>query len=213
MSYSFNASQARSADSAGSIIRETGKYVGTITRAESLKSGKGTRGLGLSFSSNGQSASYLDLWTHNDNNEELPSLKTVQAILGCLRLRGIEPGEITFEKWDVQTRQNVKTKAPGFPALMGKDIGLLLRKELSQNQHGEDRETMGIFGVFEAKTEFTVSEILDRATEPKKLAGMVEALMAKPVYDRRKKVASHTSQPPAGHPANSGFGSFEDEPF
>lgn len=217
MSYTFDPKQARAADSQGSILRETGKYIGTITRAEALSSSSGARGMGISFNSNGQQASYLDLWTHNGQGEELPSLKTVHAILCCLRIKNVEEGQISFEKWDVQTRQNVKTQAVGFPALMGKQVGFLLRKELSHNQHGEDRETMGIYAVFEAQSELMASEILDRVTKPEKLASAVSALMAKPIYDRRKKPGSapaNASQQTQTSRASLGFDDMDDDiPF
>ncbi|MGK3946781.1 hypothetical protein ABK046_51510, partial [Streptomyces caeruleatus] len=65
MSYTLDATQAKAADSISSSIRETGKYVGVLTRAEAVTSTKGTKGLGLSFKSDdGSTADYLDLYTH-----------------------------------------------------------------------------------------------------------------------------------------------------
>ena len=93
----------------------------------------------------------------------------------------------------------VKKNAPGYPALMGKRIGLLLQKELAtNNQTGEDTERLNIFGVFDADSEFTASEVLDKKTEPEQLAKMLQALMARPVRDTRTKPKfeqSHASDP------------------
>jgi nitrogen fixation protein FixH len=79
---------------------------------------------------------------------------------------------------------------------MNKRIGLLLRKFIDTKQDGSDRDGVEIFGVFQAETELTASEVLDRQTKPERLTKMVDALMARPVYDKRKK-----SQP--AHPQST----------
>lgn len=199
MSYSLNTASAKSADALGSSIRESGKYIGTITRAEALLSTSGTKGIGLSFKADdGASADYLDLYTHSSDGKELPSLKAVNALLACLKLRQINEGPITFEKWDKNSKQRVKTNGKGYPDLMGKRVGLLLRKFLDVNTNtGDDREGVEIFGIFQADTELTASEVLDQKTQPERLSKMVEALMARPVNDKRKRAA------PASHPQST----------
>lgn len=186
MSYTLDASQAKAADSISSSIRESGKFIGIITRAEAIVSNNGTKGLGLSFKSDtGASADYLDLYTHKSDGTALSSLKTVNAIMACLKLRGISEGQIHFEKWNKDAKERQKVSGKGYPELMGKRIGFLLRKELETDQHGQDRERMSIFGVFQADTELTASEILSQQTKPERLAQMAEALSARPVNDRR----------------------------
>lgn len=205
MSYTLDANQAKSADSLGSSIRETGKYVGTLTRAEAITSTKGTRGLGLSFkSADGATADYLDLWTHNKDGEALSALKTVNAILACLKLRGINEGAITFEKWNKDKKAREQVQGTGYPDLMGKRIGFLLRKELETDDKGEDRERLGIFAVFQADTELTASEVLGQQTKPERLSKMLETLIAKPVHDKRKGAASLNRTASGAGPADSG---------
>lgn len=200
MSYTLDATQAKAADSLGSSIRESGKYVGTITRAEALTSTRGSRGLGLSFKAeDGATADYLDLWTHNKDGEALSSLKTVNAILACLKLRGITEGAIAFEKWNKDKKAREQVSGKGYPDLMGKRIGFLLRKELETDDKGEDRERLAIFGVFQADTELTASEVLGQQTKPERLSKMVEALYAKPVYDKRKPAGAAPRQSSASH--------------
>lgn len=183
----LNPASAKSADNLSSGIKETGKYIGIFTRAEQLQSQKGTKGVGLSFKSDdGQTADYLDLYTVNSKNEELPSAKTVNAILAVLMLRGAKVDNIEFEKWDKESKSRVTFEGPGYPDLMNKKIGLLLQKELASDQNGEDRERMIIVGVFQAQTELTASEVLGKKTAPEKLSKMVESLMARPVRDSRK---------------------------
>lgn len=197
MSYSLDANQAKQADNISSSIRESGKFIGIITRAEALTSQNGTKGIGLSFKADdGASADYLDLYTHGNDGKELPSLKAVNAILACLKLRTINEGPVSFERWDKQAGQRAKVTKSGYPDLMNKRIGLLLRKFIDTKQDGSDRDGVEIFGVFQAETELTASEVLDRQTKPERLTKMVDALMARPVYDKRKKAGSGGSQHP-----------------
>lgn len=189
MSLVLNAQEAKKADYVNSNITETGKYIGVITRAEKLLSKNKVEGIGLSFKAdNGGSANYLDLYTTKENGERLRGFNIAQAILCCTRTKEANEGEIEFEKWDKDTKKMSKTTAIGYPALMGKRIGLLLQKELdTNNQTGADVERVTIFGVFEADTEFTSSEILDKSLKPEQLEKMMLSLMSRPVRDNRAK--------------------------
>jgi len=185
---------ASSADNIASNIRETGKYIGVFTRAEKLLSKNGTQGVGLSFKSDdGQSADYLDLYTVNAAGEDLPSLKTVNAIMACLGLREAEEANVTFEKWSKAAGAREKVNAVGYPGVMNKKIGLLLQKELHTDDKGADRERVIIYGVFNASNELTASEIMARKTTPEKLPQILQSLMSRPVKDSRKKQTSGSS--------------------
>jgi len=214
MGYSLDAKQARQADQHSATIKEAGKYIGTITRAEAIKSQNGVTGMGISFASDdGATANYLDQWTHRENGEALFSLKTVNAILAVLQLREVKEGEIVFEKYDKETAQRVKVKAKGYPDIQGKRIGFLLRQTIETNSKtGADREGVEIYGVFQADTELTASEVLDQKTKPEKLPKMLDALIARPVNDRRKK--STTAKPASSAPTGGGFDDMDDDiPF
>ena len=184
----LNSTLASAADNIVSGIKETGKYVGTITRAESLVSqSKGTQGLGLSFKADsGQTAEWLDIYHTKGDGEALSGLKTVNAIMACAKVREAEEGPIKIEQYDTASRQRKQVTVTGYPALMGKRIGLLLQKTLETDNKGNDRERVQIFGVFEPDTELTASEIMARITTPSRLGAMTEALMARPVRDNRK---------------------------
>jgi hypothetical protein len=214
MSLNLNTKEARKADSISSVIRETGKYVGTITRAEHLLSKNNVEGLGISFKADdGSTANYLDLYTVKPDGEVLRGMGFVQAILCCTRTKSAEEGTITFEKWDADAKAIVKAQAPGYPALMGKRIGLLLQKELAtNNKTGADTERLNIFAVFEADSGLTSSEILDGKTAPEQAEKMYQALIAKPVRDSRVKQPGSQAQGQA--PTGSGFDDFADDiPF
>jgi hypothetical protein len=214
MSLKLDTTSAKQADSIASGIRETGKYVGAITRAEKLKSRQGTEGLGISFKTDsGQSADYLDIYTTKANGEALMGAKTVNAILACLRLREVNDGKIHCEKWNKNAGKRETIEVDGYPELMGKRIGFLLQKELGTNQETQaDTEKMTIFGVFSAETELTASEILSGKTSPARLPEMVTALMARPVRDNRDRVITKPAATAAA--VKPGFAGMDDDiPF
>lgn len=206
---------ATAADNITSAIRESGKFIGVITRAESLKSDKGTLGLGLSFrAETGQTADYLDLWHTKGDGEALSSLKTVNAILCCTRVAEAREGVIQIEKWNSAAGQREKLSVTGYPDLMGKRIGFLFQKTLETDQKGGDRERIQVFGVFSADTELTASEIYAKKTVPEKLSLMVEALVARPVVDKRKTVAKPKPAATAGDRPGNSFDDMDDDvPF
>lgn len=186
MSLQFNQADARRADSSG-VIRETGKYLGIITRAEKLNSKNGVEGLGLSFKSDdGATASYLDLYTIKPDGTKLFGHNLVQSLLCVTRVKDAAEGPITFEKWDNEVREVVKATGNGYPALMGKRVGVILQKELqSHYQTGADVERINVVGFFEAASGLTASEILDGKTKPERVEQKLKALL--PVRDSRKK--------------------------
>lgn len=201
MSLSFNAAEARKADSFSSIIKETGKYEGVITRAEKLVSKGGTKGVGFSFKDdNGATANYLDVYTDKADGTPLWGTNIVQAILGCLKLKDVPEGEITFDKW-TRDQGIVATKGVGYPAIQGKRIGLLLQRTLETNTNtGADTDRVQIVAVFQAGTGLTSTEIIEGKTK----AVMTEQRLKQltPVWDKRKKQSkpqtlSEINPPPA----------------
>lgn len=210
----LDTSKARSADERNTSITETGKYIGTITRAEKLVSKNKTEGLGLSFKADdGSTSNYLDIWIRKDNGDELFGLKTVNSLMACLHLKKADVGTIECEKWDRDAGAMVRVKVDGYPEIMGKRIGLLLQQSIETDQNGKDQERIGIYSVFQPDTELTASEILDRKKTPERLPKLLQSLMANPVRDNRK----NKSAPPkvgASAPQPSGFGGMDDDiPF
>lgn len=194
MSLTFNSAEARKADTFSSIIKDTGRYEGVITRAEKLVSSQGTVGVGFSFKTDdGATANYLDVYTAKANGEALWGSNIVQAVLGCLKLKDVPEGEITFDKW-TRDQGIVPTKGVGYPSLMGKRIGFLLQRVLeTNNKTGADVDRVNISAVFQAGTGLTSSEILDGKTKAEKTEQRLRALT--PVWDRRKKGAPSATVP------------------
>lgn len=205
MSLTLNADDARKGDTLSNVIRESGKYVGVITRAEQLLSRNNVEGVGLSFrADDGATASYLDVYTvRQSDGKKLRGYHLIQALLACLKLRTVEEGSIEAEKWDSASRTMVRTHMRGYPALMGKRIGVFLQRELSVNQNtGDDTERVNLIGVFDPATNLTASEILSGQTEAKHIHNYEHLLERTPVLDRRAKAAS-SSTASGGSPSAS----------
>ncbi len=205
--YTLDATSARNAESIGKFIRDTGKYKGVFTRAELLISTeKGSRGIEFDFVSDGKECT-LQLWTHSGTGEPYSALNMVNAIMTCLALRGIQPKKMVVEKYDYDSKQRHKVEVTAFPDLMNKPIGLLLQKELSI-YNNKERSKMLIFAAFNAESEKTSTEILDKIAQPSALAKLVLLLADK---DNRK-APSQASQP-QNKPANAYASLDDDLPF
>ena len=190
--YTLDTEAAKGADS-GQYISETGKYVGTFTRAEEVSSRQGTEGVEFAFkSSAGATADFLTLWTFNSEGKELPSFKTLNAIMTCVKARSISPKQEQVEKYDSGSGQRKKVTATVYPELMNKPIGILLQKVWRADK--PDKYKFEIAGVFDAATELTASEILAKKTEPSRLAQMVSALKDKHESPRGGQGQHATSQ-------------------
>lgn len=176
--YALNPESAKAADNAiGTRITDTGKYVGKFTRAENIKSSKGTLGIEFSFvTDSGQSADFLQIWTKGPDGKKLFGFNQLMAIMTCMKVKNLTPSMATVEKWDRDAGRTTQQKAEVFQELMGKPIGLLLQKEHYTNNNGQPKERMLIQVAFEASTGFVASEILDKAIKPEKMEKALASL-------------------------------------
>ena len=208
--YALDPNEARKADQTGSRISEIGKYVGVFTQAEDLTAASGTKGVGFRFEANGQSAN-LSLYTTKTDGTKLMGFQALMAIMTCMKLRGIAPKPGTVKHWDNEARQEVSKQAQVFPDLCGPRIGLLLETEDYTKTDGSVATRMVIAGVFQANTELTASEILDKKTQPEQLQKMVGRLHHRPVKGTAPRQARPAAAPAGG---GSGFDDFDDQiPF
>lgn len=206
--YALDPIAAKKADQTGNRINEIGKYVGTITQAEDITAGTGTKGVALRFEANGQSAN-LSLYTMKENGDLIMGHQVLMAIMTCLGLRNIAPKPGTVKRWDAATKTEVTKDANVFPDLCGKPLGLLLETEGYLKTDGTEGKRMVIAGVFQAKTELTASEILDRKTTPELLPKMVARLHHRPV-----RGAAPAPRAAAATGGGSGFDDMDDDiPF
>lgn len=211
--YNLNPNDAKAADQIGRFIKETGKYQGTITRAEAVKSKQHTDGVEFTFlSDDGREAEYLTLWTIKQDGTHLSDYKKLMAIMACCQVKSISPKPMMVKKYDRDAGAKVDTQITGFPELTGKKIGLLLQKELYTKDDGSDGSSLRIYAAFQHGTELTATEILDRKTSPVALGKLVEGLGDK---DNRKKGArTSANHLPAYEPAGGDAAPFDDDiPF
>jgi hypothetical protein len=199
MEYALNTQDARKADQRGGFINETGKYIGQFTRAEDIKTDKGTSGIDFSFVANdGRKARFALYTTKGDGSKIGIGHGFVMALMTCLKLRGMKPALMRVRKWDAAAGQEAEVQAPCFGELMNKPVGVLLEKEIFQKDDGSEGSRMVLAGVFQAETELMASEILDNKVRPEQLSKVVETLR-----DRRAKPQGGKS---AGRPANGASG-------
>lgn len=210
-SYSLDTNAAKQADNVGARITETGKYTGYFTRAEAVTSKKGTEGIELCFKSDdGQEADFIQLWTYNPSGDELPSNKTVMALMTCMKVRSLSPTTTIVEKYDASTKKKEKVQAEVFPELMNRPIGLLLQKEEYAKSDNSIGYKFNVYGCFDPATGMTASEILDKAVKPEKLAKMEASLRDKPLSGS----SARTTSAAAGGRTQNPVDEFEDDiPF
>jgi hypothetical protein len=205
--YNLDPNAARKADQGGNRINEIGKYIGTFTQAEDITAGTGTKGVAFRFESNGQTAN-LALYTTKSNGDQIMGYQALMAIMTCLSLRNITPKPGTVKYWDNETKAEVTRSGQVFPELCNKPIGLLLETEEYQKSNGGVGTKMVIAGIFQASTELTASEILDKKTKPEQLAKLVAHLRHRPLRTGKPAAAATPAH------AGSGFDDMDDDiPF
>lgn len=178
-SYALNAETAKKGDGGGRIT-QTGQYVGKFTRAEAVKSLKGTEGVEFSFEADdGATADFLTLWTHNAQGKEIFGSGFLHAIMTCMKIKALTPKSETIQKWNTDIGAKAPVDAIVYPELVGKPIGLLLQMEQYLKQNGEVGEKMGIAGSYEPVGGFTASEILIQAKTAEKLVKKAAGLRDK----------------------------------
>lgn len=193
--YELDTKAAKEADKLGGFLKDSGKYIGKFTRAEKLISKtKGTHGVGFTFmSDNGQSTRF-DIWTKNAQGETLMGYNTLMAIMTCVKARALTVKQDYVERYDYEAKERYEEKADVFPELMDRDIGLLLRsteyeKMKDGQKTGETGWRLELYGVFDAATELTASEMIEKKKAPEQLAKMFASLSDKPL----KKGSSQSS--------------------
>lgn len=210
--YTLDTNGARQADQRGGVIKESGKYIGKFTRAEDIKAGSGTKGIDFSFVTNtGQKSRFALYTTKADGSKISIGHGFVMALMTCMKLREIKPQQMMVKKWDGNANAEVDAQAPCFADLMGKQIGVLLEAEEYEKNDGSIGKRMVLAGVFQADTELTASEILDKKVQPEQLAKIVATLRDRPL--RPSRSASHASG--SARPASGGgFDDMDDDiPF
>lgn len=196
--YQLDTKEARKADQTGNRIQEIGKYVGVFTQAEDVTARTGTKGLGLRFEAEGQVAN-LSIYTMKADGTTIMGHQALMAMMTCLSLRNLTPKQGSVSRWDNETRSEYTEQASVFPELTGKPIGLLLETEDYEKTDGGIGTRMVIAGIFQAKTELTASEILDKKTAPEQLEKIVARLHHRAIKPKKgMPTRTHNAAPMGG---------------
>lgn len=209
--YTLDPQAARKSDTTGGMITELGKYVGTFTQAVDVDASTGTKGIALTFQSIAGQKARLSIYTMKKDGEKLMGYQALSAIMTCLSLRSLAPKAGTYLKWNNDTKTDDQVSGQVFPDLCNKPIGVLLETEDYPKNDGSTGVRMVLKGLFQASTELTASEILDKKTSPEQLARMVQSLRHRPLRGARPQAArTHAAAGQSG----SGFDDMDDDiPF
>jgi len=184
MDYALDTKDARKADQRGGFIDETGKYIGTLTRAEDITSSGGTKGIDFSFAGDDGRRTRFSLYTTKKDGAKIAiGHSFVMALMTCLAVRSMSPKPTKVKKWDIDANAEVDAAVPCYTELMNKRIGVLLERETFTKSGGGEGSRMILAGVFQADTELMASEILDKKVKPEQLGKVVDTLrdrVAKP---------------------------------
>lgn len=195
--YTFDksgAEAARKSDTGGGSIKEIGKYVGEFTQAKDIVTKKGGKGIEFIFKTQSGQKANLSIYTVGANGEKYQGYDQLMAIMACMGLRNIKPQHGRATKYDYDTKKDVIEECSIFPDLC-KPIGVLLETEDYLKQDGSTGTRVVLKNVFQASTELTASEILDRKTTPEQLEKMVANLHHKPLKNA-KPMPSHQHNNP-----------------
>lgn len=195
VNYDFDENAASHSDDVANRIDQCGAYIGTFKTVNAFVSSKGTEGIHFEFDVPGGGMASFDCYTRKEDENGQPKtlfgLNQVQAMMAILKVRGLQskPGKV--EAWE--DGKKVEKEGDRFPDLEGKRIGLVLQRENYSKNNGQDGFRMNLFGVFDAESRFTASEIKERKAAPEKLERMLRGLKTK---DSRVAKVEEPAQPP-----------------
>jgi hypothetical protein len=208
MKYKLDAAKTKEADvQKGNVrISETGAYKGEFVQAKKCVAGSGTEGVEFTFQAeDGSTANWMRLYTVKADGTEVFGMGLIMAAMTCLKVREMEPETITVEEWDKSANAKLPVEIENYTALCHKPIGVLLQKELKDN----DKFQMNIVGFFEAATDKTATEILEK----KPATALVKKIAALHDRDSRSKDDGGFSAPAPVAPASTSVSGdpFEDD--
>lgn len=210
MKFTLDKAKAIGADNKSAWINETGKYELIIEQAQIAKKASGAIMLELVMLDDTERKARTSLCLYQkDGSENKNGAGTMNAMLACLRMREVNSVHQRIEVWDTTARQNVMVMAECLD-IAGRKIGLLLQK-VSGTYEGKTTSKLEIYGVFEAGTDLTASEILSGITSPEKLSRMVATLADKQEKKHTTQQAQYTHQSQSQGQNNGGFD--DDIPF
>lgn len=197
MDFNLDPKAASSYGRGSSYITSSGKYIGEFYRAESVTSKSGTQGVDLLFKTpQGEIADYMTIWHTKADGTRLPGFDAINALMTVLKVRGAKEGAHKAERWVKENKAYEPLMVRGYDEFCHKLIGIVLQETLEDDGKGGNRQGKQIIGFFEANTELTAAEILNKASKPEALAKQLTWLASHPIKDNRKnKSAGEFSKP------------------
>jgi hypothetical protein len=200
---------AKAYDQRGGYITEAGKYIGhfenVIWHVKDGDKGR-SEGMFLDFvTESKQKASIYINTSYQGGTPNISGQNMVYAILTCMRMRSAgEPVDCPVKTWDKDQLKEIDVIKSCFTQMHKKPIGLVMQMV---HEDGQEYPRPQIYGVFEPSTEFTASEILNNAQEPKTLGKFMAVIADKPIWDKRKGTSAANVPPPVRKPASPVGGS------
>ena len=171
--YALDETAAKEASSGGKRITDAGAYEGKLKFAWEEVNDNGTVSVNLIFESDsGQNAGPLAIYTFNGKGDELRGYKTVNAMIACMKLKGIRPQQGSVTLWDYDAKQEVQKTKDVFPGLVGPRIGLILTTEDYEKRDGNIGSRLNISAVYNPDTRQMANEVIDN-TAAKALDGYI----------------------------------------
>jgi hypothetical protein len=227
--FNYDQESARRATSGGAYLTSSGKYIVTITQAETALSASGaqyvdftvTAESGVEKSSDGvlgaERAMSADgsvrIYLTNKSGEQIFGANMFSSILGLLGIqKAVAVGAVC------KNRKGENVQGFRFTACEGKRIGMLLQRENYQytDQAGKPKDgfRFNLIASFDPATGQTLSEKLD-GTEAKYIADRLASLKDKGAAPQRRPADFESRPRPAGQAAQeqADMAPSEDVPF
>lgn len=198
--YTLNTDSAKKANTGGKRITEAGLFVGKFRAAFYEKNERGTESVTFLFNAdNGQEAGPLTLYTHKGDGTELSGFDALNALMTCMKVRSLKASRGQVELYDYGSGGMVTKTKELYPDLMGKPIGLALRREEYEKQNSDIGERLIIAASFDPATRKMAGEILSQSAEAKDLERLEAWLEKNPVKHLKGGKPRQKSAPVAGN--------------
>lgn len=198
----------------GGYIEDTGKYIGIIKRAELVQSkNTGTEGFEFEIQTESKQSCTFTIWTIKADGTRLRGFNLLQALMTCLRVKGLTFQPVGIEKYDYVARERRTVQCNVAVELMDKKVGFLLEREDYIGNNGDDRHRMNLFANFDDK-EMVASEILAKKTQPEELPKLLSRLLNAKPKQQKQQAPANSPYPTSNQSSSSNGADLDDDlPF
>lgn len=147
-------------------ITESGKY-NVVIDCAIWTDFSGWKGLELHLIDENEQKARLQLTYESNQGERFFGADQLDAIMVCSKVKNLTSEPDSYVMWSRAEQSFTEQDVNAAPELKGKHLTLLLQKQLDaySGQNGvKEQEGLRIYGVYQAETELSASEILERVT-------------------------------------------------